>query len=41
MIFSSAEMLAGQNHIHFSPSYLNWITLPIIPADEVESIGPQ
>ncbi|KIW24667.1 uncharacterized protein PV07_10369 [Cladophialophora immunda] len=28
----SAEKLAGLNHIHFSPSYLNWISLPIIPA---------
>lgn len=41
MLFSSAEMLAGQNHIHFSPSYLNWITLPIIPTDGVESTVPQ
>lgn len=35
MLFSSAELLAGQNHIHFGPSYINCITLPIIPAEGV------
>ncbi|KEF62416.1 uncharacterized protein A1O9_00388 [Exophiala aquamarina CBS 119918] len=28
----SPERLAGMNHIHFSQQYVNWITLPIIPA---------
>jgi predicted acyl esterase len=29
---SSAEKLAGKNNIHFGPKFVNYVTLPIIPA---------
>jgi len=31
MAIRSFEKLAGKNHIHFGPSYENYVVLPIIP----------
>ncbi|CAI7613340.1 unnamed protein product [Penicillium pancosmium] len=28
----SEEIFKGQNHIHFGPAYINYVTLPIIPS---------
>lgn len=28
----SADKLKGRNHIHFGPSFVNYVTLPIVPA---------
>jgi predicted acyl esterase len=32
LTYRSDDIFRGQNHIHFGPNYVNYITLPVIPA---------